>query len=55
MEKKRSLTLRLEERVYRAYRVWLAERGRTAQEDLEECVLRRLQDAGRLPKDERPR
>lgn len=51
-ELRRSLTLRLEDRIYRAYKILLVEEGRTVQEDLEEYVKRRLKEAGKLPEDE---
>lgn len=47
------LTLRLEPEVYRAYKILLIEEGSNVQADLESYVLRRLQDAGKLPTKER--
>lgn len=51
MDNRRSLTLRLDEPIFRAYKVLLAEEGLTIQEDLERYVLQRLREAGRLPED----
>lgn len=55
MERKRHFTLRLSAEVHRAYKLLVTEEGITMQEDLERYILRRLQEAGRLPKDEPPR
>lgn len=49
VDKRRHLTLRLDEAVFRAYKVLLVEEGLTIQEDLERYVLQRLREAGRLP------
>ncbi|BDG59641.1 plasmid partition protein ParG [Caldinitratiruptor microaerophilus] len=55
MEKRRGIVVRIDEELHRRYKALCAEEGITIQDDLERYILRRLHEAGRLPKDEPPR